>query len=344
MKKYLLPPKNSYKANMHCHTTVSDGKLSPEEVKEAYKANGYSIVAYTDHDILVPHPELRDEDFLPLNSFEAEFSDTAESFPGFRKTAHLCFIALDEDNVTMPFFHRTKYLVGHGAEYLDKVKFDENLPDFERNYSPECVNEAIRIAREKGFFITYNHPVWSLERYEQYSKYHGMHAMEIYNGSCITAGYDDVNSHVYDEMMLMGKNVGCLGGDDNHNGKPFGNPKCDSFKAFTVIKADKLEYKAVTDALLKGDYYASNGPEISEIYFENDTVTVKCPSAEKITMSTGYRASGAVYREKGKKLTDAKFPVKNRGNFVRFCVYDKYGNCAYSRAYTHKEIYEGIEE
>lgn len=340
MKKYLLSPKNSYKANLHCHTDISDGKLSPEEVKEAYKANGYSIVAYTDHDVLVPHPELRDENFLPLNSFEAEFNEIADKFHGLLKTCHICFIALDEDNVTMPFFHRTKYLGGNTSAHLDKVKFDENLPDFERNYSPECINEAIRIAREKGFFITYNHPVWSLERYEQYSKYHGMHAMEIYNSSSIVAGYDDCDSHVYDEMLLQGHHIGCIGADDNHNSQPFDDPKCDSFKAFTVIKADELEYKSVTDALLRGDYYASTGPKIDEIYYEDGYVTVKCPSAEKITMSSGYRSAGAFYREKGKKLTEAKFLVRDRGNFVRFCVYDKYGRCANSRAYFHSEIFD----
>ncbi|MBQ9133249.1 MAG: PHP domain-containing protein, partial [Clostridia bacterium] len=73
MKKYLLPPGGQfYKANLHCHTTCSDGKLSPESVKEAYKAKGYSIVAYTDHFLLVPHNELTDDDFLALNAVELD--------------------------------------------------------------------------------------------------------------------------------------------------------------------------------------------------------------------------------------------------------------------------------
>ena len=38
MKKYLLPKDGTfYKANLHCHTTLSDGHLTPEEVKEIYK-------------------------------------------------------------------------------------------------------------------------------------------------------------------------------------------------------------------------------------------------------------------------------------------------------------------
>lgn len=55
MKKYLLPEGGSfYKANLHCHSTLSDGALSPAELKEAYKAKGYSVIAYTDHNILIP--------------------------------------------------------------------------------------------------------------------------------------------------------------------------------------------------------------------------------------------------------------------------------------------------
>ena len=73
MRKYLLPEAGTfYKANLHCHSTVSDGRLSPEEVKNVYKKKGYSVVAFTDHDVLVPHPELDDEDFLPLNGYEIE--------------------------------------------------------------------------------------------------------------------------------------------------------------------------------------------------------------------------------------------------------------------------------
>ena len=37
MKKYLLPEKGTfYKANLHSHSTVSDGGWTPEEMKERY--------------------------------------------------------------------------------------------------------------------------------------------------------------------------------------------------------------------------------------------------------------------------------------------------------------------
>ncbi|MBO7741443.1 MAG: hypothetical protein J6S21_02715, partial [Victivallales bacterium] len=40
---------NSYKANLHCHTTRSDGKFSPQEAIKLYKDAGYDILALTDH-------------------------------------------------------------------------------------------------------------------------------------------------------------------------------------------------------------------------------------------------------------------------------------------------------
>lgn len=64
MKNYLLPYQGPfYKAVMHIHTNISDGKLSPEEVKRAYAKLGYSIIAYADHEVFVTHNNLSDKDF-----------------------------------------------------------------------------------------------------------------------------------------------------------------------------------------------------------------------------------------------------------------------------------------
>jgi predicted metal-dependent phosphoesterase TrpH len=90
MKKYLLPKEgNFYKANMHMHTTISDGKMTPEETKEAFLKEGYSIVAFTDHEIMVPHPELTDENFIALTSVEISINERRNIPFIFTKTYHL---------------------------------------------------------------------------------------------------------------------------------------------------------------------------------------------------------------------------------------------------------------
>ena len=49
MKKVLIDESlGQYRANLHCHTTISDGSKTPEEMKEFYKAHGYSAIAFTD--------------------------------------------------------------------------------------------------------------------------------------------------------------------------------------------------------------------------------------------------------------------------------------------------------
>lgn len=340
MKKYLLPKDGQfYKANLHCHTTVSDGRLSPAEVKDAYKARGYSIVAYTDHDIMIPHDELSDEGFLALHGYEMESGETSKHFK-FRKTCHMCLIALDPDNLRQVCWHREKYLIGHGAEYKHLANFDPDMPDFERNYDHECISTMMNTGRENGFFVTYNHPVWSLEDRRDYEGYHGMHAMEICNYGCLRSGFAEYNAIIYDDMLRMGKRIYCIGTDDNHNVDPLDSPKSDSFGAFTMIKADKLEYKTITDALVAGNFYASQGPEIKELYFEDGKLYVTCGACEKITMTTGTRKLRSAFREKGKTLTKACFEVLEEDIYVRITVKDKFGRYADTNAYFTDELFK----
>lgn len=339
MKKFLLPEQgNFYKANLHCHTTVSDGKLTPAEVKAAYKSHGYSIVAYTDHDVMIPHDELNDAEFLALHGYEMEATDLQSAPFKFRKTCHMCLIALDPDNLKQVCWHREKYLIGHGAEYRDQVQYDPNMPDFERDHTPECINTMMRAGRENGFFVTYNHPVWSLENRSDYEHYNGMHAMEICNYGCYRS-FSEYNATIYDDMLRMGKRIYCIGADDNHNGVPLDHPKSDSFGAFTIIKADKLEYKTITDALVAGNFYASMGPEIKELYLEGDKLHVRTSACEKIVMTTGTRKTRYEMREKGKTLTGAVFTVEPDDGYVRITVMDKHGKYADTHAYFTDELF-----
>ena len=42
------------KCALHTHTTFSDGQLSPEEMVQAYRDQGFDCVAITDHKFMVP--------------------------------------------------------------------------------------------------------------------------------------------------------------------------------------------------------------------------------------------------------------------------------------------------
>ena len=331
MKTYLLPEKgNFYKANLHCHSVISDGKLTPEELKEHYMAHGYSIVAYTDHTVFLPHNDLRDEHFLPLNGYELNFSQERADGKS-SKVCHVCFIALDEHKTVQRIFYNSRHL----EKNLQSACLDESRDYLCREYSPEFISNIIAEGVREGFFVTYNHPVWSLETKDEYCHYHGMHAMEIVNYGCVVEGYDEHNGNIYDQMLRGGEKLYCIATDDNHNRYPFDHPRCDSFGGFTMIKAEKLEYGEIANALVDGHFYASEGPEIKGLYFEDNRIFIETSDAVKIVMTTENRRYRVVTADqRGLTVNRADFEITTAlGDYVRFTVIDKNGKQAYTNAY-----------
>ena len=326
MRKYLLPEHgNFYKANLHCHCTVSDGKLTPLQVRDLYMRHGYSVVAYTDHNVMVPHHGLRLPDFLPLTGYELDING-----PG-GKTCHFNFIALSE-NAVQPVLFRS-YVK---KESLDAVLAAGIAPDAEsysREYTPENISRIMAAGRERGFFVIYNHPDWSREFPSDYLGYHGMHAMEIVNYSSLVYGFQDVSFRVYDEILHGGERIGCVAADDNHNVYPDESPRSDSCGGWTMIKAPSLEYSSVTSALLAGDYYASTGPEIYELWFEDGRVHVETSDAVFIGAEFCVRKAFSAAAPPGQTVRRADFDVPADGKWFRITVADSSGMCAWTRAY-----------
>ena len=334
VKQYLLSESgNFYKANLHSHSTVSDGMLSPAQMKELYKAQGYSILAYTDHDIFLPHHELTDRDFLALSGFECEFYEALPNTK-YMKACHICFIAKSPDMDMVPCWNPEYAFIGNAKEYCDQMKYDKSQPPFVREYTTECINKMIAEGKKAGFFVTYNHPAWSLENYEQYTNYHGMDALEILNYTCEILGFPAYAETIYDDMLRAGKRIFAVAADDNHNRFPPDSPYCDSFGGYVMIKAEELTYEAVIDALTKGNFYASNGPSIYDLYLEDGKLHVTCSDAVKITLCTQYRTDKSVIAPKGAAVNTAVFDYdEEKDGYLRITVKDAGGNCAFSNAY-----------
>jgi len=58
------------KAQLHCHTTNSDGKFTPRELLERYREAGYTFVVLTDHERVTICDDLNDSTFLALPGVE----------------------------------------------------------------------------------------------------------------------------------------------------------------------------------------------------------------------------------------------------------------------------------
>ncbi|MBE6713334.1 MAG: hypothetical protein E7580_07445 [Ruminococcaceae bacterium] len=337
MQKYLLPEKGTfYKANLHTHSTFSDGHLTPEEIKDYYRSHGYSILSCTDHDVFITHNELTDEDFLVLNGYELDVSQPeSEASPvtGGRKTCHMGFIATTPEMETPVCWHREKYIPVKAQPHKDKVKFDPAVPDYVRTYSAEGVSDMMRLGRENGFFVIYNHPTWSCEDYSDYMGYEHLHAMEIMNYTCIRAGFPEYNERVYDDLLRGGKRILCIGADDGHGtGSMCG--------CYMMVKAEKLEYRAVMDAIMKGDFYSSEGPEIKALYLEDGKVTVETSEVAEIRFTTGIRKAKRFVPGEDQPLACATYelPVDKDPYYFRITVTDKNGKHAYTNAYFLDEL------
>ena len=331
--KYLLPPVKYYRANLHTHSTISDGKMTPEEVRDAYKAKGYSILAMTDHSVIVPHPELQQEDFLVLTGVEIDTSDKYAPDGDRRgRCVHLCLIAKEKNQNWLP--------------YRDLEPKDSSVP-YERfmdycgmsmEYSPENINAIIAECNKRGYLVTYNHPVWSLESYPEYAPLKGLWAMEYQNGSCCESGYDENNGHVYQDLCVLGNRLMPVCADDTHRPTTVG-------WSWTMIGAEKLTYESVIEAMEQGVVYSSCGPEIYSVAWDGQCVHVKCSPCVRVQVVTQMRA---VAVQRGENLTEvtldmsrwaAKCADKDNA-FLRLILTDASGNYAVTRAYFIDELRE----
>lgn len=328
MKKVLLPRVPFYKAALHTHTTLSDGKLTPQEAKQLYRQRGYQILCMTDHNIHVSHNELTEPDFLMLTGFEWNTAGT----PGWSvfsgKTYHLLFIAKKPDNLWQP-------LPRHGVT-ADHPGWAEQAENMDRTYSIDSVNAVIARGNEKGFLCCYNHPVWSLQNYMDWAPLEGLWAMELCNsGADLT--YDRDNSVIYHDMCRQGKRIVPLGTDDSHSAK-------DAGLAYTMVGAQALTYEKVIEALEKGDLYISTGPRIHSLCLEDGILQITCSEAARILVETGNRfrrqaVGSPTLTEASLDMTQWLEKSQNEPDtFLRVTVTAPDGSYAATRAYWRNEL------
>lgn len=324
-----------YKANLHSHSNISDGALTPEQMKQGYREHGYSILAVTDHEAPYAHNELTEPDFLMLTGYEAYIRTTDGKMDAYAPECHCNLIARDPENVAFVNYRDgyCKYVKDPAArEAFHKVgKINEP-----REYSVAYINDFIRIARENGYLVTLNHPVWSMESEENLFGYEGWFSMEMCNYSSYL-GREEYNAPLYDRMLAAGKRVYCHSGDDNHN-KSGNGTWFDSFGGFTYILAEELTYPAVIRALERGDFYSSMGPQILSLSVDGTHAHIETTPAVRISMVHGSKNIPCVRGTSDAPVTKADFEIPERAPYIRFSVTDAAGKHADTRGYFRDEI------
>lgn len=334
MTIYLDESKKYYKANLHCHTTLSDGSATPEQIKDEYTKRGYSVVAFTDHEHIVDNSYLTDDSFLAITGAELGIPSIEGGWKNnndkqYSSTIHTCVYSFDPHNVVTPYSSRARDNFGP-TEVRDASTYDNQRE--KRIYSAEGVNDFVRYVHEQGFLIALNHPSWSLINAKDYLEFDGFDFIELYNTGCIKMGHpkDEIT---YNDIIKSRKRIFCTACDDNHNRRGFTDPRSDSFGGWVMINADSLDYSVIMNALKNGDFYASEGPEIYSLTREENKVTIKTSPVKKMfKLSDGRGASGKIAAE-GEYITEATFEVDASLGMFRIRIEDEHGCCAYTQAY-----------
>lgn len=342
--RYLLPEKGQfYKANLHAHSTLSDGVLTPEDMKRRYKEHGYSILAITDHEYLYDHSAMTEPDFLMINGYEAYVKETFDPGQGrFLKTAHLNFIAKTPD-VKKHICVDPAY-----SRYILRRMELEAIPRVgdicTRSYTPGFINRMIKEANENGYLVFYNHPCWSRETLSVVAQYRGLMGVEVFNyGIYAYEGYPNDDTYTYDELLRAGQRLVAFANDDNHNRAPLDGPLDDSYGAFNMIKAEKLDYPTIIEAIEKGNFYCSTGPLIHSLYMDGDVLKAECDPVREVFVITEGRSlahgrPSHFKADKGESITHIEIPVLKNDGYVRLEFMDHEGRKAYTRAYFVDEL------
>lgn len=325
-----------WKANLHCHSNLSDGRMTPEALVQAYKDRGYQILAITDHEAPYDHSRFTDEGFLMLTGYEAYIRPSAQcKLDYFGPEIHLNLFAKEPKNLTYIGYDPNfcKYLPREYAQSLPKSR---DLGP--RSYDPAYIQKFIDTAVENGYLVSYNHPCWSMERSGDVLNLNHCFSMEVFNtGSMKINGYEE-NMALYDALLRRGKFWYLHGADDNHNAVPLDDYLSDSFGSWTMVIAKDLTYSAVVEALEKGRFYATTGPEIHSLNISGDEARIECSDALRITMHMSPKYSRIAYNPDGSELRGAVFRIPEDAPYVYFTILDKQGRKAHTHAFRREEF------
>lgn len=193
-----------FKGNLHCHTTNSDGKLTPEECKAFYREHGYDFLSITDHRKLSEETHMEDG-MLVLCGMEMDYY-----LPG--EVVHLVGVGLSQEL---------------------------NQHDVSRN-----MQSYIDLANRYDGRVIIAHPAWSLNTVTTLSGLHGLTAAEIYNSASTYPWNGDRadSSNVLDAAAAHGTFFNFVASDDSHwyngeAGRSFTMVQADELTKESLFKA-----------------------------------------------------------------------------------------------------------
>ena len=171
--------------------------------------------------------------------------------------------------------------------------------------------EIIDRINASGGIAILAHPDWSLVSPEFASSLHGFSAIEIYNTvSDCGESFRPYSGYFIDIMANKGYILPLVADDDVHYYD--GSDEC---KSFVMVKAERLTKENILDAIKKGDFYSTQGPELL-VNRDGRHITVECSPADRICFVSNLAwAPHRCLRDKGR--THAEYDAVNGESWLR---------------------------
>lgn len=290
------PGSRMLKGNLHCHTTLSDGQLTPAEAIHQYAQAGYEFLAITDHNRynfqnFAPETGILILPGAELGRLMGDFNQKGH------QAVHIVSLGQTENNG-----------FSDGQEIIFKKGGDV--------CGCQDILDAIASANNISIFC---HPEFSGNTIEEVAGLDGFSMIEVWNTGSVLNFSVNANTPHWDSLLDKGKRVYAVASDDAHKLPEF----CQSF---LMVRAEK-NVPSILNALQKGEFYASTGPEIYDFYIEDGKAVVRCSPAVEISFKS---LRSPHFTTRGVDLTQAQTEVRPATAYLRAEVVDKDGKRAWS--------------
>jgi predicted metal-dependent phosphoesterase TrpH len=264
-------PGRFWRGNLHTHSNLSDGALPLDEVVKRYKAVGYDFMMMSEH-------------------FTHHFN-----YP-VADTRHLR--GNDFTTILGAELHAPVTSAGEWWHILAA-----GLPlDFAPVMKGETGPQIAKRAADAGAFIGIAHPAWSQLTIEDGRALSFAHAVEIYNHGCAVECDRGEGFYLLDQLLNEGhRHMTAFATDDAHF------KSADHFGGWVHVKAESLDPDILLEALKRGNYYSSQGPQIHDIVLDGQELTVKCSPVDTIAIVCGISRTAV---QMGRALTGAVLNLK----------------------------------
>jgi len=295
-----------YKGNLHMHSFWSDGNVYPEQAVDWYKDHGYHFVCLSDHNVLQLDPQkwinvgTTDHWLALFDKYVERYGQPETREADGKKQVRLSTIHELTKRLNVP----GKFLMIPGHEmnshangvtlHANAINVTATIP-FQRGETlAESIDKNALAVKKNGeehghtSLFMLNHPIWPYYDIDPMSMVEAKETIlyESLNAGGHVAGNFDASPRFWNRETIwdivtafrITKGYPLMygaGTDDTHDYTHIhdGNDSNPGM-AWVWVRAEKLEPEAIVKALMRGDFYTSNGVELEKVNFDKATSTL----------------------------------------------------------------------